>query len=95
MQEDSLKGIYKTLSQCAYISKYAGGIGLSVHNIRASGSYIAGVSFYLFVFVIYYSKLKVNRLLNESKTSSPESTKIDLTVLFSYIRHTCFCVFRS
>ena len=58
MQEDSLKGIYKTLSQCAYISKYAGGIGLSVHNIRASGSYIAGVSWIFFVlftifFVIY------------------------------------------
>ena len=44
MQEDSIQGIYETLAQCAYISKQAGGIGLSVHNIRASGSYIAGVS---------------------------------------------------
>ena len=52
MQEDSLKGIYKTLSQCAYISKYAGGIGLSVHNIRASGSYIAGVSLIICIYNI-------------------------------------------
>ena len=33
MQEDSIKGIYKTLSDCAQISKHAGGIGLSIHNI--------------------------------------------------------------
>ena len=46
MQEDSIQGIYETLAQCAYISKQAGGIGLSVHNIRASGSYIAGVSWF-------------------------------------------------
>ena len=42
MQEDSIEGIYDTLKTCAMISKTAGGIGLSVHNIRASGSYIAG-----------------------------------------------------
>ena len=58
MQEDSIQGIYETLAQCAYISKQAGGIGLSVHNIRASGSYIAGVSLFLIlnyitVFLIY------------------------------------------
>jgi len=40
MQEDSIDGIFETLSQCARISKYAGGIGLSVHAIRASGSSI-------------------------------------------------------
>jgi len=44
MQSDSIEGIYDTLTQCAKISKSAGGIGLHVHCIRASGSYIAGVS---------------------------------------------------
>lgn len=44
MQDDSIEGIYDTLKQCALISKQAGGIGLSVHNIRASGSYIAGTN---------------------------------------------------
>lgn len=43
MSDDSIDGIYETLSTCAKISKAAGGIGLNVHNIRASGSYIAGV----------------------------------------------------
>eukprot|EP01104_Vermistella_antarctica_P017192 TRINITY_DN6052_c0_g1_i1.p1 TRINITY_DN6052_c0_g1~~TRINITY_DN6052_c0_g1_i1.p1 ORF type:complete len:926 (+),score=298.75 TRINITY_DN6052_c0_g1_i1:211-2778(+) len=42
MADDSIEGIYKTLTQCAMISKSAGGIGLSCHNIRASGSYIRG-----------------------------------------------------
>jgi len=42
MQEDSIAGIYKTLGDCAQISKYAGGIGLHIHNIRAKGSHIAG-----------------------------------------------------
>jgi ribonucleoside-diphosphate reductase alpha chain len=42
MQEDSIEGIYETLKQCAKISQSAGGIGLSVHNIRAEGSYIKG-----------------------------------------------------
>ena len=42
MNDDSIKGIYKTLADCAQISKYAGGIGLHIHNIRAKGSYIAG-----------------------------------------------------
>ena len=42
--EDSLEGIFETLKQCAHISKYAGGIGLHVHNIRAQGSYIAGTN---------------------------------------------------
>ena len=44
MQSDSIEGIYDTLSNCAAISKYAGGIGLSIHDIRASGSYIAGTN---------------------------------------------------
>ena len=44
MQDDSIDGIFATLTQCAKISKYAGGIGLSVHNIRATGSYIAGTN---------------------------------------------------
>jgi ribonucleoside-diphosphate reductase alpha subunit len=44
MQEDSIEGIYATLKQCAQISKNAGGIGLSCHNIRASKSYIAGTN---------------------------------------------------
>ncbi|MBP66619.1 MAG: ribonucleoside-diphosphate reductase subunit alpha [Euryarchaeota archaeon] len=44
MQEDSLHGIYDTLKQCALISKSAGGIGLSIHHIRAKGSYIKGTN---------------------------------------------------
>jgi ribonucleoside-diphosphate reductase alpha subunit len=40
--EDSIPGIFETLSRCAKISQSAGGIGLSVHNIRAKGSYIKG-----------------------------------------------------
>jgi len=44
MQDDSLEGIFSTLKQCAHISKYSGGIGLSVHNIRGLGSYIRGTS---------------------------------------------------
>ena len=46
MQDDSIKGIYKTLSDCAQISKHAGGIGLSVHDIRATDSYISGTNGY-------------------------------------------------
>ncbi|KAH9386599.1 ribonucleoside-diphosphate reductase subunit M1 [Nematocida major] len=42
MQSDSIEGIYNTLKQCALISKSAGGIGVNIHNIRASGSYIKG-----------------------------------------------------
>ena len=42
MKSDSIEGIYDTLKQCACISKYAGGIGVSIHNIRASNSYIRG-----------------------------------------------------
>lgn len=42
MQDDSIDGIFDTLGQCARISKYAGGIGVSMHKIRASGSYIGG-----------------------------------------------------
>ena len=42
MSDDSIDGIYDTLKRCAVISKSAGGIGLSVHNIRARGTYIAG-----------------------------------------------------
>lgn len=44
MQDDSIDGIYDTLKQCAKISQSAGGIGLSVHNIRATGSYIKGTN---------------------------------------------------
>ncbi|GAA5982545.1 hypothetical protein JCM10908_006694 [Rhodotorula pacifica] len=46
MQDDSIEGIYDTLKTCALISKTAGGIGLSIHNIRATGSYIAGTNGY-------------------------------------------------
>jgi len=44
MKEDSISGIYDTLKQCAQISQSAGGIGLSIHDIRASGSYIKGTN---------------------------------------------------
>ncbi len=44
MQDDSIAGIYKTLGDCAAISKYAGGIGLHVHNIRARGALIRGTN---------------------------------------------------
>ncbi|CAB3378939.1 Hypothetical predicted protein [Cloeon dipterum] len=44
MKDDSIEGIYDTLKQCALISKSAGGIGVNVHCIRASGSYIAGTN---------------------------------------------------
>jgi ribonucleoside-diphosphate reductase alpha chain len=44
MKEDSIEGIYDTLKQCAQISQSAGGIGLSIHNIRATGSYIRGTN---------------------------------------------------
>ena len=44
MNEDSIKGIYKTITDCALISKWAGGIGLSVHNIRAKNSIIKGTN---------------------------------------------------
>ena len=43
-KEDSIAGIYDTLKQCAQISQSAGGIGLSIHDIRASGSYIRGTN---------------------------------------------------
>jgi len=42
LSEDSITGIYKTLADCAQISKYAGGIGLHIHNLRAKGAYIGG-----------------------------------------------------
>lgn len=44
MHDDSIDGIFKTLSDCAKISKLAGGIGLHVHNVRAAGSPIYGTS---------------------------------------------------
>ncbi|RIB24143.1 ribonucleoside-diphosphate reductase large subunit [Gigaspora rosea] len=46
MKDDSIEGIYETLKICAMISKTAGGIGLNIHNIRSSGSYIAGTNGY-------------------------------------------------
>lgn len=44
MKEDSIEGIYETLKQCALISQSAGGIGLSIHDIRAKGSFIKGTN---------------------------------------------------
>ncbi len=44
MKEDSISGIYDTLKSCAQISQSAGGIGLAMHNIRATGSYIKGTN---------------------------------------------------
>ncbi len=44
MEQDSIDGIYNTLKDCALISKWAGGIGLHIHNIRASGSHIRGTN---------------------------------------------------
>jgi ribonucleoside-diphosphate reductase alpha chain len=44
MKEDSILGIYDTLTSCAQISQAAGGIGLSIHDIRATGSYIKGTN---------------------------------------------------
>lgn len=42
MEEDSIEGIYNTLKDCALISKYSGGIGMHIHNVRSKGSYIQG-----------------------------------------------------
>lgn len=44
MEDDSIEGIYNTLKDCALISKHAGGIGLHIHNVRASGSQICGTN---------------------------------------------------
>ena len=44
MEEDSVDGIYNTLKDCAKISKWAGGIGLHVHNVRAAGTHINGTN---------------------------------------------------
>jgi len=44
MENDSISGIYNTLRDCAMISKWAGGIGLHIHNVRASGSHIRGTN---------------------------------------------------
>jgi ribonucleotide reductase alpha subunit len=44
MEEDSLEGIYNTLKDCAIISKWAGGVGLHIHNIRAKGTFIQGTN---------------------------------------------------
>ena len=44
MKSDSIEGIYDTLKSCACISKYAGGIGLAIHNIRSTSSYIRGTN---------------------------------------------------
>ncbi len=44
MEDDSIDGIYNTLKDCANISKYAGGIGLHIHNVRASGTHIRGTN---------------------------------------------------
>lgn len=44
MKDDSIEGIYDTLKSCAQISQSAGGIGLAIHNVRATGSYIKGTN---------------------------------------------------
>ena len=44
MENDSIEGIYNTLKDCALISKWAGGIGLHIHNVRAAGSHIRGTN---------------------------------------------------
>ena len=44
MENDSIDGIYNTLGDCANISKWAGGIGLHIHNVRATGSHIRGTN---------------------------------------------------
>jgi ribonucleoside-diphosphate reductase alpha chain len=44
MKNDSIEGIYDTLKQCALISQSAGGIGLSIHNVRAKGTFIKGTN---------------------------------------------------
>ena len=44
LEKDSIAGIYNTLSDCAQISKWAGGIGLHIHNVRAKGSHIRGTN---------------------------------------------------
>ena len=44
LKDDSIEGIYNTLGDCAEISKWAGGIGLHIHNVRATGSYIKGTN---------------------------------------------------
>ena len=44
MESDSIEGIFDTLKECAIISKYAGGVGLHIHNIRAAGSLIRGTA---------------------------------------------------
>ena len=44
MKDDSIDGIFDTLKNCAVVSKYAGGIGLSCHDVRAAGSYIRGTN---------------------------------------------------
>ena len=44
MKKDSIEGIFDTLTDCAVITKFAGGVGLHVHNIRGNGSYIQGTN---------------------------------------------------
>ena len=48
-KDDSISGIYDTLKNCAQISQSAGGIGLAIHDIRATGSYIKGTNVNLMV----------------------------------------------
>jgi ribonucleotide reductase alpha subunit len=44
LEEDSIEGIFSTLKDCAHISKWAGGIGLHIHNLRSKGSHIVGTN---------------------------------------------------
>lgn len=46
LEQDSVEGIYNTLKDCAMISKYSGGIGLHIHNVRAKGTHIRGTNGY-------------------------------------------------
>lgn len=56
MPDDSIDGIYKCLTQCAFISKSAGGIGVNVHNIRAKGKSVC-LSFKLTINGVFYRHL--------------------------------------
>ena len=64
MASDSIEGIYDTLKQCALISKSAGGIGLNIHCIRATGSYIAGVGLLNIISIVYWGVFLKNVIYN-------------------------------
>jgi len=88
MQEDSIEGIYDTLKQCALISKNAGGVGLHVHCIRASGSFIAGVSVLRSDPVFQLSLWKVSMLLSACVDSAPSLQ----VYYFFVVDSVCACI---